>query len=63
MNYAPEGDYQGWHYDHSFDRPVTGRWRAERHGVGLCADNLESLKAMIRTKNAELKNPPTWRKE
>lgn len=63
MNYAPEGVFEGWKYDHSFSRPVTGRWRAERQGVGLCAGDLEALKSMIRTKNFERNKPPAWRKE
>lgn len=39
--------YRGWTYNYDGRRPVTGVWRAERHGVGMCAGNEASLKKMI----------------
>lgn len=45
--------YQGWRYDYSRSRPVTGAWRATRFGVGLCANTEELLLRMIAVKNRE----------
>jgi hypothetical protein len=43
--------YRGWHYvDQGPNAPVTGRWRAQRHGVGMCANNEALLKRMIDTR-------------
>lgn len=39
--------YKGWRYDYDEARPVTGRWRATRFGVGMCAGTLEQLLRMI----------------
>jgi len=34
-------------------RPVTGKWRAERYGVGLSAGSYEALIRMIEVKEKE----------
>ena len=39
--------YRGWNYDQSGNRPVTGVWRATRHGVGMSAPTEEQLRRMI----------------
>jgi hypothetical protein len=39
--------YKGWTITFNENRPVTGTWRAERFGVGMCASSLESLQHMI----------------
>lgn len=41
--------YRGWKItDHGEGyHPVTGRWRAERHGVGMGANTEEMLLRMI----------------
>lgn len=41
--------YRGWKITYNRYRPVTGVWRAERHGVGMNAGNLAQLKRMIDT--------------
>lgn len=44
------GFIQGWHITYDRDRPVTGVWRAERFGVGMCAGNQEAIVRMVETK-------------
>ena len=39
--------YWGWKITYRDLRLVTGKWRAERFGVGMCAGSAESLKRMI----------------
>lgn len=48
-------DYRGWIITFSENRPITGQWRAERFGVGLCNNSLESVKRMIDKKKEEEK--------
>lgn len=45
--------YGGWKYSYNHSLPVTGRWRAERFGVGMCAGTEEALKRMIDAKNEQ----------
>jgi hypothetical protein len=47
-------NYKGWRITFSDSRPVTGKWRAERFGVGLSANDAELLKRMIDTR------PKSW---
>ena len=44
--------YKGWRiYDNGPDyHPVTGRWRAVRHGVGMGHPTWEGLRRMIDTR-------------
>ena len=42
--------YRGWKITYDRNRPVTGTWRAEKHGVGVCAGNLAQLHRMIDTR-------------
>ncbi len=49
----PQAVYRGWTVTTSPTRPVTGTWRAERHGVGMCAGTYEALKRMIDTRIEE----------
>ena len=53
--------YRGWNYDFSQNRPVTGAWRATRHGVGICNNSEESLRRMIDTKVTEEQQRKTER--
>jgi hypothetical protein len=46
-------DYRGWSMGYSARAPVTGAWRATRHGVGMCAGTADALKRMIDAKHAE----------
>lgn len=46
------GSYKGWSIDYDVRRPVTGTWRAERYGIGMCAGTKEALYRMIDTKVA-----------
>ena len=39
--------YKGWMVSFSSIRPITGRWRAERFGVGMCAGTSQQLQRMI----------------
>ncbi len=48
--------YQGWNYAHNPARPVTGQWRATRHGVGMCAGTEAQLKRMIDVRNIEARD-------
>lgn len=45
--------YLGWEITHNDSRPVTGTWRAERFGVGMCAGDKALLMRMIDTKVRE----------
>lgn len=47
------GLYKGWRVTYDKTRPVTGTWRAERFGVGVCNNSEESLLRMIDVKNKE----------
>ena len=47
------GFYRGWYVTYDSTRPVTGRWRAERFGVGMCNNSKESLIRMIDVKSKE----------
>ncbi len=39
--------YRGWDVEHHALAPVTGRFAAQRHGVGMCAGSLQALGRMI----------------
>jgi hypothetical protein len=39
--------YKGWAVTYIAHRPVTGTWRAERFGVGMCASTSDAIKRMI----------------
>lgn len=39
---------QGWLLTHHASDPITGRYRATRFGVGICAGTYEELVSMIR---------------
>ena len=43
----------GWLIVCHSNGPVTGRWRATRFGVGMCAGNYEDLVTMIRARASE----------
>lgn len=45
--------YRGWRINYSASRPVTGQFRAERAGVGLCASTRSALEMMVDAKNQE----------
>ncbi len=45
--------HKGWEINYNPSRPVTGVWRAERFGVGMCAGTFDALIRMIDTKIAE----------
>lgn len=40
-------NYRGWRCWEDMSRPVTGRWRAERRGVGLCGGTQAAVCRMI----------------
>ena len=46
-------EYRGWTITYSAARPVTGLWRAEQFGVGMCAGTEAALKRMIDVKVTE----------
>ena len=50
------GIYEGWRITHDPGRPVTGTWRAERFGVGMCNNSRESLLRMVGVKNKEMEH-------
>lgn len=39
--------YRGWQIRYDGAAPVTGRWRATRFGVGMCAGSEALLRRMI----------------
>lgn len=39
--------HRGWHVYGDYAAPVTSQWKANRHGVGMCAGSLSALLAMI----------------
>lgn len=45
--------YKGWKLTFSNTRPITGQWRAERHGVGLCHSSKEALMRQVDIKLTE----------
>jgi hypothetical protein len=45
--------YKGWTITYSGARAVTGSWRADRFGVGVCASTKAALLRMIDIKNYE----------
>ena len=45
MNYPKH--YYGWRISFNPFLPATGQWRAEKHGVGMCADSRDALYTMI----------------
>lgn len=47
--------YRGWEISFNDSLPVTGKWRAERFGVGMCAGTEAAILRMIDTKTAEEK--------
>ena len=47
------GLYRGWHVTYDGTRPVTGTWRAERFGVGMCNNFMHGLLRMIDYKVTE----------
>jgi hypothetical protein len=38
---------RGWRVYHMSEAPVTGQWKAIRHGVEMCAGTQEALTRMI----------------
>jgi len=40
-------EYRGWRISYEPSRPITGQWRAVRHGVGMCHNSEEAIKRMI----------------
>lgn len=53
-------EYKGWVITYNPSLPVTGKWRAEQFGVGMCAGTKEAIKRMIDAKVLERQNE--WRK-
>lgn len=43
-------NYRGWKIEQGPEHPVTGRWRATRYGVEMCAGDEPMLKRMIDSK-------------
>ena len=42
--------YSGYQITYNPSAPVTGKWRAVRHGVSLCANDKPMLQRMIDAK-------------
>lgn len=49
-------EYKGYRITHDPARPVTGTWRADRYGVGMCNNSEESIRRMVDTKVFEATN-------
>lgn len=39
--------YRGWKITFDSNRPVTGLWRAEKAGVGVCHNSYEAVKHLV----------------
>lgn len=39
--------YKGWLISYNPNNPVTGTWRAERFGVGMCHNSEAAVKRMV----------------
>lgn len=39
--------YRGWEISYDAGRPFTGRWRADRYGVGMCNNSEYSIMRMV----------------
>ena len=59
MNYGTPYEYNGWRITFNPALPVTGRWRAERYGVGMCSNSEISIRRMIDAKNMQARNVTT----
>lgn len=46
-------NYRGWHIYPGPEHPVTGQWRARRHGVTMGGNTLEMLRSMIDQRHAD----------
>lgn len=46
-------EYKGWRITFDSKRPVTGTWRADRFGVGMCNNSRESIQRMVDVKAKE----------
>ena len=55
--------YRGYAVTFNRTRPVTGQWRAERFGVGMCAGSEDALRRMVDQKLADhpTMKPAYWR--
>ena len=47
------GYYRGWKTYYDRNAPVTGRYRAKRYGVGMCAGTADALMRMIDAKREQ----------
>lgn len=56
---AMKNFYRGWDIRYCGGHPVTGQYRAIRHGVEICASTLEGLMRMIDLKISDLQNDKT----
>jgi hypothetical protein len=45
--------HRGWTYGMVSNAPITGRWHASRHGVGMCNSTEEGLRRMIDARTYE----------
>lgn len=48
--------YRGWTLSHRYERPVTGRWVAERDGVTMNHGERAGLCSMIDQRHAEARD-------
>ena len=51
--YLDQGRYRGWTLGYSSTAPVTGRWKATRYGVSMCANDKPLILRMIDAKANE----------
>lgn len=46
--------YRGWKITYNINRPVTGKYVAERHGVTVCATTRVAIERMVDARIDEL---------
>jgi len=42
-----QNTYRGWKITYNINRPVTGKYVAERHGVEICAASRVAIERMV----------------
>jgi len=52
-NALPNNTFKGWEVVYNGFAPITGRYKARRHGVTMCAGTRAGLESMITKRNQD----------